>query len=1006
MSIVLSNYNVTGDCSNTITGAVFFEITGTTPGFVVSCLNASCVIPTTIVSGPPYIFSYYGLSADTYFLEIKDGASNSYIQSVYISSGTTATIDSTDTDCGLNNGSVTGFTSGVYGQAEFALFDGDDNFIVSADTPNNYYEFQGLSAGTYYIVANDGGGCTGITASVVVNPSNAFTFGAYVVDDGSCIGGPSGKIFLTGLTLPVSAYSINWLTNVNGQTGTTVTGLTSGSYNVEITDPNGCQADESFTITSVDPIGSAGFIVISQPSCFASDGEVEFIITGGTAPYYFSASTGQVEITFSQSVVFSGLSSGSYNFSATDAGLCTIFDSISIGTPNSFTTVQVNTTPSYCSSNDGTIQVTVDGGLINNPNLLIGISGTSGTQQFGTIGSPTQTFVGLSNGDYLVTVTSVGCTYTAITTIDSVDLFTVTASTTGTTCGLKNGVLQVTPSTGGTLPYTYTLNGPLGPNPTSVTTFLSTFTNLQGGNYTLTVQDSSTPACVQSYPIYIDTSSNVYFNLLTSQPIVGNDGTITAYITNGEPPFTYTWSGGTSSSQTGSTVTGLTAGTYSLTVTDADNCSYTKTTILSGTKKYSNYRYFNVCDDQFQNSGLISKRDIRAMYLEGFSDLSSGNTNCIINDAIFSIYAQVGSQSAQTEFYTSSGATDYPSDTLWAQTITDTLDSFYGISGTTVDITNNRIQIYTTCEDIPKNCTVAPINPLQDSQVIVNLVIDYDISCVYCPPPTPSVTPTVTPTISVTPSNTATKTPTPTVTPTNTKTPTVTPTFTPTNTNTPTNTSTTTLTPSITQTNTNTPTQTPTPTYTNTPTPTPTYTPSSTKTPTPTLTQTNTETPTPTPTPTFTPTNTLTPTSTPTPTGTMLNNYMVTQCSGTGGSGTGVVDGNLLTGGTGTVFLANDGSCWYTVGSSVSNPTTITPLLEFGNSLTACDECITGGCVNWEVTAGGSGADITLDGCCGDTGVTTDTLGNDEVKNICSKTEPVVTNGSASIVNQGFCPSC
>jgi hypothetical protein len=78
MSIVLSNYNVTGDCSNTITGAVFFEISGTTPGFVVSCLNTSCVIPPTIVSGPPYIFSYYGLSADTYFLEIKDGASNRF----------------------------------------------------------------------------------------------------------------------------------------------------------------------------------------------------------------------------------------------------------------------------------------------------------------------------------------------------------------------------------------------------------------------------------------------------------------------------------------------------------------------------------------------------------------------------------------------------------------------------------------------------------------------------------------------------------------------------------------------------------------------------------------------------------------------------------------------------------------------------------------------------------------------------------------------------------------
>jgi hypothetical protein len=826
MSIVLSNYNVTGDCSNTISGAVFFEITGTTPGFVVSCLNTSCVIPPTIVSGPPYIFSYYGLSADTYFLEIKDGASNSYIQSVYISSGTTSTIDSTDTDCGLNNGSVTGFTSGVYGQAEFALFDGDDNFIVSADTPNNYYNFQGLSAGTYYIVANDGGGCTGITASVVVNPSNAFTFGAYVVDDGSCIGGPSGKIFLTGLTFPVSAYTINWLTNVNGQTGTTITGLTSGSYNVEITDPNGCQADESFTITTVDPIGSAGFIVITQPACFGSDGEVEFIISGGTAPYYFSASTGQVEITFSQSAVFSGLSSGSYNFSATDAGLCTIFDSISVGTPNSFTTVQVNTTPSYCSANDGTIQVIVDGGLINNPNLLMSISGTSGTQQVGTIGSPTQTFVGLPNGDYIVTVTSVGCTYTAITTIDSVDLFTVTASTTGTTCGLKNGILQVTPSTGGTLPYVYTLNGPLGPNPVSVTTFLSTFTNLAGGNYILTVQDSSSPACVQSYPIFIDTSSNVYFNLLTSQPVIGNDGSITAYITNGEPPFTYTWSGGTAGSQTGSTVTGLTAGTYSLTVTDADNCSYTKFTTLTGTKKYSNYRYFNVCDDQFENSGLITKRNVRSMYLEGFTDLASGNTNCIINEAIFSIYTQVGSQSAQTEFYTSSGSTDYPSDIVWAQTITDALDSYYGISGTTVDITNNRVQIYTTCEDVPKNCIIEPVNPLQDTQVIVNLVIDYDISCVYCPPPTPSVTPTVTPTISLTPNVTPSVTKTPTVTPTNTKTPTVTPTNTKTPTVTPTNTKTPTATPTFTPTNTISPTntETPTPTVTETPTNTPTNT--------------------------------------------------------------------------------------------------------------------------------------------------------------------------------------
>ena len=251
MSISINDFNLTGDCSNTASGAVYFEVTGTSPNFIVSCLNTPCVIPTTILSSDPYVFSYFGLSADTYFLQITDAASNKFIQSVYISSGTTTTIDSLDTTCGDDNGSITGYTNGVYGLASFSLYDINNNLIESESTPNNFYEFQGISANTYYIVADDGGGCTGITPSVVINQSDVFDFGGYVVNDGSCIGGPSGKIFLTGLTLPTSAYTISWLTNVNSQTGTTVTGLTSGSYNVQITNPDGCETTKSFTINSM-----------------------------------------------------------------------------------------------------------------------------------------------------------------------------------------------------------------------------------------------------------------------------------------------------------------------------------------------------------------------------------------------------------------------------------------------------------------------------------------------------------------------------------------------------------------------------------------------------------------------------------------------------------------------------------------------------------------------------------------------------------------------------------
>lgn len=727
MSISIYNLNVTGDCSNTNSGSVFFNITGTTPPFAVTCITSGCPLPT---SAATLSYSASSLSADTYFLQIIDGASNSYLQSIYISSGTTATIDSLNTSCGLENGEITGFTSGVYGIATFTLYDGDDNYVSSATTPNSNYVFTTLSAGTYYIVANDGGGCTGITASVILTPSTGLTFGAYVVDDGSCIGTPSGKIFITGLTLPVSAYTITWSPNVGSQTGTTITGLTSGVYLATITDPNNCTTTNSFTVNSVGALTSAGFITISQPTCFSNNGSVEFIITGGTAPYFFSGSSGQVEITFNDSVIFTGLSSGGYSFLVTDAGLCTIYDSVSLLTPNSFSTVAVNTTPSTCSVNDGTIQVIVDNGFATEPSLLISVSGTSGTQQIGTLGNPSQTFYGLPNGTYLVIVETAGCTYTATTNITSINLYTVSATTTGTTCGSSNGVLKVLVSTGGTLPYLFTLVGP-SYAPVSTTTPVGTFTNLSYGNYVLTVQDSGSPSCIQTFPVYISYSQNVFFNLYPNQPFNGNDGSITTIITSGEPPFTLTWSGNVSG-QTGSTITGLTSGSYSLTVTDSSGCTLTKTIKLSGTKKYSNYRYYNICENTFEDSGTITKRDIRSMYLEGFSDLTSGDTNCIINDATFSIYAQIGSQSAQTQFFVSTGSTDYPSDSLWAQTITNTLDSFLGISGTTVDIISNRITVKTTCEDIPKGCIIEPINPLQDNQIIVNLIIDYDISCVSC----------------------------------------------------------------------------------------------------------------------------------------------------------------------------------------------------------------------------------------------------------------------------------
>ncbi len=169
MSILIYNYSVTGDCSNTGSGAVSFDITGSTPTvspFSISDATGQGLLP---LSAATNTYSVTGLTGGTYYAQLTDSSTEKEVLNIYISTGTTATIDSSNTTCGQNNGTITGFTSGVYGLVSFNLYDISNNLISGVTTSNSYYEFTSLSAGTYYIVANDGGGCTGITASVILN---------------------------------------------------------------------------------------------------------------------------------------------------------------------------------------------------------------------------------------------------------------------------------------------------------------------------------------------------------------------------------------------------------------------------------------------------------------------------------------------------------------------------------------------------------------------------------------------------------------------------------------------------------------------------------------------------------------------------------------------------------------------------------------------------------------------------------------------------------------------
>lgn len=729
--IFINNYSVTGDCSQTNSGVVSFSVSGTSPGFTVTELTSTGSFPTSALTPPLYAYYVDGLSGNTYFLEVIDGSGDIQTVPVYISTGTNVGIDRSNTTCGSNNGTITGNTTYVYGVSSYYLYNINDQLINSGLTSNLDFTFSNLSADTYYIIADDGGGCTGQSASVVVLSSSTFDYGYYVVDDASCNNSGSGKIFLTGLT-PSSAYTINWSTLPSQSGNTTVTGLTAGTYIVNVTNPEGCSVSKAIVVPAISPIGLGSWVTTS-PTCFASDGVADLIITGGTAPYFYSGSNGDTAVSFSTNYSFSGLGPGQLFVNVTDAGLCTLQTSVTLLSPNSFSTVAITTTNSTCSANDGSMQIVVDNGFSTLPNLSFIVSGSSGYYQTVTYGSPIQTFNNLDDGDYIYIVSGgTGCAYTGTTVINNTALFDFTATTVDTTCGLNNGSISVVVSTGGTFPYQFTLVGP-SYSPTTTTNFLGSFTNLPYGNYLLTVNDSNTPQCNISENVYVGISQGVFFSFYTTQPVLGNDGSIQALISSGTAPFTLNWSNNVNG-QTGQTVTSLSAGTYSLTVTDNNGCSFSATTTLAGTSQQSSYRVFNVCNQTFGPSGTTTRRGVRQMYLEGFLDLTSGDTGCVVTSADFTVQAIVGSQSAETVFYSSSGITDYPSDVQYVNTIEQILESFIGIDNVTIILNDNKITISNNCTEVQKNCGTQFINLLQDTLITINLLIDYDISCISCAP--------------------------------------------------------------------------------------------------------------------------------------------------------------------------------------------------------------------------------------------------------------------------------
>jgi predicted small secreted protein len=286
--------------------------------------------------------------------------------------------------------------------------------------------------------------------------------------------------------------------------------------------------------------------VISNVSCFGlSDGVVSVSVTGGTSPYSYLWSTTATTQTVS------GLSIGTYYVTVTDNFGCRNHSQTTVGQPPLLTVSgTVNQNVRCKGGSEGQITITPDGG-------------TPGYSYLWSNNATTQNISGLTAGTYSVTVTdSHTCIATGSWTVTEPDLLTVGGDVThNVVCkGGSEGSITITAG-GGTVSYSYLWSN----NATS-----RDISGLTAGTYTVTVTDSHTCTVTGSWtvtePDLLTVDGMVTHHVLCHG---GNDGTISITAGGGTEAYSYMWS----NSATTPNISALTAGTYTVTVTDAHSCT-------------------------------------------------------------------------------------------------------------------------------------------------------------------------------------------------------------------------------------------------------------------------------------------------------------------------------------------------------------------------------------------------------------------------------------------------
>lgn len=432
--------------------------------------------------------------------------------------------------CGTNSGTATVSASG-----------GSGFFTYSWSTGQTTAGITGLSSGTYTVTVRSNS-CVAVHTVNIVQSGPQVTLASFA--NVLCNGGATGAASVSASS-GTSPYTYSWN---NAQTTALATGLSAGTYTVTVTDAGGCTSTITTSITQPAALGLSATGI--DPLCFGGSGSATSTATGGAGSYTYSWSNGQT----TQSAT--GLAVGGYTLQVTDVNGCTMTQTVNITQPASIS-LGASSVNTNCGQSNGSLFSAASGGT----GTLIYIWSPGG--------ATTSSVTGVAAGSYTITVTDGnGCTKTASATVGgSIGPQPNITSNVSPLCnGATNGSAAISVS-GGTGTYTYSWNN-------GQTT--SSATGLSAGIYTVTVTDSvgcqsvrtvaiTQPAAVVGSTSTLNTNCNAFTGLAS----------VTA--SGGTGPYTYTWSNGS----TTQVATGLSAGTYTVLITDINGCTQTVSTTVS-----------------------------------------------------------------------------------------------------------------------------------------------------------------------------------------------------------------------------------------------------------------------------------------------------------------------------------------------------------------------------------------------------------------------------------------